>query len=178
MSSPVHSVHVGMYTYLSILIDEGKSSNVVSSAFYGIKWLHNINDLVDPTESSIVKNILETAKNLNETLDPWYRSIEALPYAKGCLLFGGWALRLTSSVRFVVKNRTNILTRRNKNSGVVSPDCHVINMFGRYASKSDKSVQGSGVQIIIFLGSKCTLSFKIEGVRYSLISNTGSKCTP
>ena len=63
LSSPAHPVHVGMY--LSILIDEGKSSNVVSSAFYAIKWLHNINDLVDPTESSIVKNILESAKRLN-----------------------------------------------------------------------------------------------------------------
>jgi len=29
-----------------------------------------------------------------------------------------------------------------------------------------------------FLGSKCTLSFKREGVTYSLIANPGSKCTP
>ena len=62
LSSPAHPVHVGMY--LSILIDEGKSSNVVSSAFYAIKWLHNINDLVDPTESSIVKNILNLQRDL------------------------------------------------------------------------------------------------------------------
>jgi len=62
-ASPAHPIHVGMY--LSILIDEGKSSNVVSSAFYAIKWLHNINDLVDPTESAIVKNILESVKRLN-----------------------------------------------------------------------------------------------------------------
>ena len=72
-----------MYMYLSILIDEGKSKNVMSSAFYAIKCLHNCNDLVDPTESSIVKNILESAKNLNKTLDPLYRSLEALPHAKG-----------------------------------------------------------------------------------------------
>jgi len=63
LSCPAHPVHVGMY--LSIFIDEGKSTNVVSSAFYAIKWLHNINDLVDPTERAIVKNILESAKRLN-----------------------------------------------------------------------------------------------------------------
>ena len=28
-----------------------------------------------------------------------------------------------------------------------------------------------------FVGSKCTLSLKNEGVKYSIISNPGSKCT-
>jgi len=32
-----------------------------------------------------------------------------------------------------VYNRTNVLTRKNTNSGAVSCDCHVIDGFGGYA---------------------------------------------
>ena len=60
---PAHSIHVAMY--LSTLIDLGKSDSVVSAAFYGIKWLHNINDYPDPTDSQMVKAMLECAKRCN-----------------------------------------------------------------------------------------------------------------
>ena len=51
--------------YLSSLIDSGKSDSVVSSAYYGIKWYHNISDSRDPTDSLLVKAMLECAKRLN-----------------------------------------------------------------------------------------------------------------
>ena len=60
---PAYPIHVAMY--LSSLIDKGKSDSVVSAAFYGIKWYHCVNDVEDPTESSIVKAMLESAKRLN-----------------------------------------------------------------------------------------------------------------
>ena len=62
-STPAYSIHVAIY--LSHLIDIGKSDKVITSVFYAIKWMHNINDYADPTESSFVKNILECAKRLN-----------------------------------------------------------------------------------------------------------------
>ena len=62
-STPANSIHVAIY--LSHLIDNGKSDKVITSVFYAIKWMHNINDYIDPTESSFVKNILECAKRLN-----------------------------------------------------------------------------------------------------------------
>ncbi|XP_052220347.1 uncharacterized protein LOC127837384 [Dreissena polymorpha] len=60
---PAHAIHVALY--LSNLIDAGKSDSVVSAAFYGIKWYHNINDLQDPTDNQIVKSMLECAKRVN-----------------------------------------------------------------------------------------------------------------
>ncbi|XP_060572473.1 integrase/recombinase xerD homolog [Ruditapes philippinarum] len=63
LCNPAHSIHVAMY--LSNLIDIGKSDSVITAAFYGIKWYHNINDFADPTEDVIVKSMLECAKRTN-----------------------------------------------------------------------------------------------------------------
>jgi integrase len=60
---PAYPIHVAMY--LSSLIDSGKSDSVVTSAYYGIKWYHNISDSKDPTDSQLVKSMLECAKRLN-----------------------------------------------------------------------------------------------------------------
>ena len=62
-SKPALPITVAMY--FTSLIDEGKSDNVISAAFYGIKWVHSINDFSDPTENNIVKQLLECAKRLN-----------------------------------------------------------------------------------------------------------------
>lgn len=53
---PACPIHVAMY--LSSLIDSGKSDSVVTSAYYGIKWHHNISDLKDPTDNQLVKSML------------------------------------------------------------------------------------------------------------------------
>jgi len=60
---PAYPMHVAMY--LSSLIDSGKSDSVVMSAYYGIKWYHNISDSKDPTDSQLVQSMLECAKRLN-----------------------------------------------------------------------------------------------------------------
>lgn len=62
-SKPAPPITVAMY--FTRLLDEGKSDNVVSSAFYAIKWVHNINGFTDPTENSIVKQLLESAKRIS-----------------------------------------------------------------------------------------------------------------
>lgn len=52
VSKPASPVVVAMY--ITHLLDQGKTESVISSAVYGIKWAHNVNDLADPTDSNIV----------------------------------------------------------------------------------------------------------------------------
>ena len=61
-SKPALPISVAMY--LTTLLDEGKSVSVISAAFYGIKWAHNISGFDDPTEHSIAKRLLECAKRI------------------------------------------------------------------------------------------------------------------
>lgn len=41
------------------------SFHVISAAFYGIKWVHVINNLPDPTSNSWVKSLLEAGKRIS-----------------------------------------------------------------------------------------------------------------
>ena len=61
-AKPALPIVVAMY--ITSLLDQRKSDNVVTAAVYGIKWAHNINGFSDPTENVIVKNLLETAKRI------------------------------------------------------------------------------------------------------------------
>ena len=36
----------------------------ISSVFYALKWVHNINSFVDPTENGFVKGLLDSAKRM------------------------------------------------------------------------------------------------------------------
>ena len=58
------AIPIAVAMYITNLLDQGKSDNVVSTAVYGIKWAHNINGFKDPTENFIVKNLMETAKRI------------------------------------------------------------------------------------------------------------------
>ena len=60
-SLPADPIHV---TIFISLLDQNCSFSVISSVYYAIKWVHGINDLVDPTENGFVKNMLEAAKRL------------------------------------------------------------------------------------------------------------------
>ena len=51
-------------TYLASLIKESNSSSSVISAFYAIKWYHDINGLFSPTDSKLVVNVLESGKRI------------------------------------------------------------------------------------------------------------------
>ena len=59
---PANPIHVAIY--FSHLLDQNVSYNVISSAFYAIKWVHNINSLLDPTENGFVKGLLDSAKRM------------------------------------------------------------------------------------------------------------------
>ena len=41
------------------------STMTIRTAFYGIIWYHNINNLQDPTDNQEVKSMLECAKRVN-----------------------------------------------------------------------------------------------------------------
>ena len=58
--SSVKPLTVGIY--LAGLIQKGVSVNVLTSAFYGIRWAHSVIGVTSPTESELVKNVLEAGK--------------------------------------------------------------------------------------------------------------------
>ena len=62
-NKPASPIHVAIY--LTHLLDMNVSFHVISAAFYSIKWVHEINDLSDPTSKCWVKNLLEAGKRLN-----------------------------------------------------------------------------------------------------------------
>ena len=62
IAKPAIPIVVAMY--ITSLLDQGKSDNVVVAAVYGIKWAHNINGLSDPTDNALVKNLMEAAKRI------------------------------------------------------------------------------------------------------------------
>ena len=60
---PADPIHVAIY--MTHLLDMKASFHVISTAFYSIKWLHEINNLPDPTSNGWVKSLLEAGKRLN-----------------------------------------------------------------------------------------------------------------
>ena len=62
-SLPADPIYVTIF--ISSLLDRDCSFSMISSVYYAIKWVHGINDFVDPTENGFVKNMLEAAKRLN-----------------------------------------------------------------------------------------------------------------
>ena len=61
-AKPVNPIHVAMY--ITELLDRQVSFNVIRTAFYSIKWIHNVNGLQDPTDNMFVKNLLDAGKRL------------------------------------------------------------------------------------------------------------------
>ena len=54
---PAKALHVAIY--LAAIIQTANSPSPVIHAFYSLKWVHNIGDQISPTDSQLVKNILE-----------------------------------------------------------------------------------------------------------------------
>jgi hypothetical protein len=48
--------------YLVFLLDSGATYSTVSSAFYSIKWAHDMCGQFDPTGNAFVNNLVESAK--------------------------------------------------------------------------------------------------------------------
>ena len=57
---PAKPIHVALY--LACLVQQSASPSPINQAFYSIRWAHNITSTISPTDSSLVKNILEGAK--------------------------------------------------------------------------------------------------------------------
>ena len=57
---PARAFHVALY--LASLIQTAQTNSPIVNAFYSIKWYHELLDLPSPTESQLVKNILEAGK--------------------------------------------------------------------------------------------------------------------
>lgn len=57
---PGQPIHVALY--FTQLLEQGASSHTINSAKYAIKWAHDINGLIDPTDNSFVTSIQEAAK--------------------------------------------------------------------------------------------------------------------
>ena len=61
-SFPADPFHVALY--LQHLIDQAQSPSVIDSAFYGIKWAHDMAGVPSPTENSVVENVRSAAKRI------------------------------------------------------------------------------------------------------------------
>ena len=61
IAMPANDQHIALY--LISLLQEGKSSHVIQSTLYAIKWQHDVCGLVDPT-GTFCKNMLECAKGI------------------------------------------------------------------------------------------------------------------
>ena len=59
---PADAMHVTIF--MSYLLNQKHSFSVISSMFYAIKWVHNVNNYVDPTENIFIKGMLDAAKRL------------------------------------------------------------------------------------------------------------------
>ena len=57
---PARAFHVALY--LVSIIQQSNSCSPLINAFYSIKWIHSLYDKVSPTDSNLVKNVLEAAK--------------------------------------------------------------------------------------------------------------------
>ncbi|KAK3086454.1 hypothetical protein FSP39_018665 [Pinctada imbricata] len=57
---PAKPIHVALY--LASVVQQSQSPGPVTQAFYGIRWSHSIISAPSPTESDLVKNVLEGAK--------------------------------------------------------------------------------------------------------------------
>lgn len=60
LSLPASPIHIALY--FVHLLDNGGTFSTVNTAFYSVKWAHEICGQLDPTSNTFVKNLLESAK--------------------------------------------------------------------------------------------------------------------
>ena len=63
---PASPIHIALY--LTDLLDRNKSESVLTSALYGIKWVHKIRGLNDPTDNIFVTNLVEASKRISKKI--------------------------------------------------------------------------------------------------------------
>ena len=57
---PVRAFHVAIY--LASICQNANTASPIIKAFYSIKWIHDLLDLDTPTNSNLVKNVMEASK--------------------------------------------------------------------------------------------------------------------
>ncbi|CAG2204269.1 unnamed protein product [Mytilus edulis] len=57
---PAKPIHVALY--LACLVQQNHTPSPINQAFYSMRWAHKITSDISPTDSDLVKNILEGAK--------------------------------------------------------------------------------------------------------------------
>ena len=61
-SFPADPFHVALY--LQHLIEQAQSPSMIDSAFYGIKWAHDMAGVPSPTDNSVVEIVRSAAKRI------------------------------------------------------------------------------------------------------------------
>ena len=61
---PASPVHIALF--IVDLLDKGATYSSVSSIFYAVKWAHDMNGQLDPTDNTFVSNLLESAKRTSK----------------------------------------------------------------------------------------------------------------
>ncbi|KAJ8313504.1 hypothetical protein KUTeg_008065 [Tegillarca granosa] len=61
-SLPALPIHVALY--LTHLLHQGSTTNVINTVVYGIKWAHELNGLSGPTKNSYVTSLVEAGKRI------------------------------------------------------------------------------------------------------------------
>ena len=57
---PARALHAAIY--LASIIQTANTLSPLIHAFHSLKWIHNIGEWVSPTDSQLVKNVLEAGK--------------------------------------------------------------------------------------------------------------------
>jgi len=60
---PAQPIHVCLY--LTHLLDTGATYHSINSCIYSIKWIHEINNFLDPTNNSFVTSLQESARRIS-----------------------------------------------------------------------------------------------------------------
>ena len=61
-SFPADPFHVALY--LQHLIEQSQSSSIIDSAFYGIKWAHDMAGVPSPTDNPVVEAVRSASKRI------------------------------------------------------------------------------------------------------------------
>lgn len=59
---PAQPIHVALY--ITHLLESGSTCNTINSVVYSLKWVHQINDLPDPTANSFIVSLQDSAKRV------------------------------------------------------------------------------------------------------------------
>ncbi|MEW8548151.1 MAG: tyrosine-type recombinase/integrase [Candidatus Thiodiazotropha sp.] len=173
---PANPIHVALY--LTELLDSGNSDSVITSALYGIKWVHKTCDLQDPTDNTFVSNLVEAAKRIA------VRSVKKKQPVTVDMLKSLCAKYSSSSDLLVIRDLCMILLSFCgflRYDEISSLRCNDIQIFDSYLilkikkSKTDQYRQGDEVPISKGSSIACPLRMVLRYLEVSKQSCTSNK---